>query len=287
MKAQAATPSHVVRHRANLKQLVERLKKKPFDCLPERSVECLNQFFNGYNIFGPPVWRDLTSFEFWLAKRLFYPEDAGARWWRFIQLNSMDNGDSYELFCRLYSQYARHAPTEIQPTAPEHSFDPARFDFYQHLYGISKKPGLYLGSGDRVQLIAAYVAGYFKGKKDSHVTLTRDEGEFCRFEMWLRKTYRFARQYPWYRLVEMWPRERNSFQSFFAEFDAYLTDFGKKARGLEDLFEFVTDKECTKICRRKILPKEIIRSPRALVWWREQHRIIRYFRWRSSPGDGL
>jgi hypothetical protein len=213
------------------------------------------------------VWRDLLSFEFWLAERLFYPKDTGG-WWRFIQLNSKDECDGYQSFCRLYTQYSRRAPIDVQPTAPDHTFDPARFDFYQHLYGISRKPGMYLGPGDGVQLIAAYLAGYFRGKKDTQRALTRDEKEFFRFEGWLRRTHNFAKRYPWYRVVEMWPRGINSLQSFFAEYDAYLTDFGKKPRGLEDLFEVVTQKGCTTIRRRRKLLKEVMRSAQPAVWWR-------------------
>lgn len=268
MKIAALRNSRMIRHRTSLNRLVRELAERPLHLLPERSVDCLNRFFAGYAIFGPPVWRDLTGFEFWLNKRLFYPKDTGARWWRFIQLNSKDNCDGYELFCRLYRKYSRSAPIDFQPTAPDHTFDPAEFDFYQHLYGISKKPGLYLGSGDCVQLIAAYLAGYFRGKKDARIALTREEKEFFHFEAWLGKHHKFTKRYPWYRLVEMWPRGRNSFESFFAEYDAYLTDFGKKPRGLEDLFEFVTEKGCTTIRRRRKLPKEVIRSAQPAVWWR-------------------
>lgn len=260
--------SRIARHRTNLKRLVRELTIRPLNLLPERSVDCLNQFFAGYEIFGRPVWRDLLSFEFWLAERLFYPKDTGARWWRFIQLNSKDGCNGYEIFCRRYSQYSRRAPRDVQPTAPDHAYDPDRFDFYQHLYGISRKPGLYLGSGDRVQSLAAYLAGYFRGKRDARIALTSDEKEFFRFEEWLRRHHKFAKRYPWYRLVEMWPRGINSFQSFFAEYDAYLTEFGKKPRGLEDLFEVVTRKGCTTMRRRKKLPKEVIRSAQPSVWWR-------------------
>ncbi len=268
MKSATPRSSTVIEHRTSLKRLIRELTKRPFHFLPERSADCLNRFFSGYGIFGPPVWRDLTSFEHWLTKRLFYPPDAGARWWRFIELNSKDSFDGYELFGQLYSEYVRTKPIDLQPTAPDYTFDPAQFDFYQHLYGICRRPGMYLGSGDRVQLLAAYLAGYFKGKKDARITLTRDEKEFLRFEAWLSKGDKLAKQYPWYRVVEMWPRGRNSFESFCANYDAYLTNFGKKARGLEDLFEIVKGKAGTTIRRRKKLPKEIIRSPQPEVWWR-------------------
>ena len=268
MKAPPTKRSHVTRHRANLKRLVDRLEKRPFDFLPERSVECLNQFFSGYQIFGPPVWRDLTSFEFWLKERLVYPEDSGSRWNRFVQLNSKDRCDSFDLFCRLYRQYCKQKPVDVQPGAPELALGSDSFDFYKHLYAICKKPGLYIGSANDVQLIAAYLAGYFAGKKHSGFGLTRDEREFHRFGKWLRAHHELIQEFPWYRLVEMWQREINSFQSFFAEYDAYLTDFGKKARGLEELFEIVTNKGCTTIQRRKKLPKDIIRSPQPQYWWR-------------------
>jgi hypothetical protein len=269
MKIAALRNSRVARHRTKFKRLVRELTERPLDLLPERSVACLNQFINGFEIFGRPVWRDLLGFEFWLAERLFYPKDTGARWWRVIQLNSKDDYDGYETFCRLYMQYSRRAQIDVQPTAPDHTFDPDRFDFYQHLYAISRKPGMYLGSGERVQLIAAYLAGYFRGKKDAHLALTNDEKEFFRFEAWLRRTYKCAERYPWYRLVEMWPRGINSFQAFFAEYDAYLTDFGKKPRGLEDLFEIVVSQNgCTTIRRRRKLPKEVMRSAQPAVWWR-------------------
>jgi hypothetical protein len=58
MKPPGILTKNVIRHRKNLKALVARLEKKPFDYLPERSVECLNQFFSGYQIFGPQLWSD-------------------------------------------------------------------------------------------------------------------------------------------------------------------------------------------------------------------------------------
>jgi len=268
MKAQLDKRSHVLRHRSDLKRLVERLEKRPFDYLPERSVECLNQFFNGYQIFGPLLYRDLTSFQFWLKKRIVYPEDSGSCWWRFIQLNSKDRCDSFDLFCRLYRQYRNQKPADVQPSAPELRMGSDSFDFYQHLYAISKKPGLYLGSSDDVQLIAAYLAGYFAGKKHSGIGLTRDEKEFHRFGKWLRNHHKFRHEYPWYRLVEMWSRARDSFQSFFVEYDAFLTNFGKRVGGLEDLFETVSDEKSTTYRRRKKLPKDVIRILDSPMWWR-------------------
>src|SRR5947199_5611003 len=103
----SARRSSVADHRRALKRLASELERRPLDFVPERSVECLSQFLGGYGIFGPPVWRDLSGFERWLRGHLPYPEDTGARWWRFIKLNSQDSYDSYELFFRLYSQYFR------------------------------------------------------------------------------------------------------------------------------------------------------------------------------------
>jgi hypothetical protein len=273
MKSRARESSNVIRHRKNLKGLVSRLEKRPFDFLPERSVECLNQFLNGYQIFGPALWRDLTSFQFWLQEQIFYPEDSGATWWRFIQLNGRDRCDSFDLFCKLYRQYSRNKPIDVQPAAPEITPSSKSFDFHSHLYAISKKPGLYIGnsSGD-VTLVAGYLAGYFTGKKVIGAKLTPDERKFLQFGRWLRKHHKFAQTYPWYRLVEMWPRARDSFQSFFVEYDAFLTDFGKKTHGLEDLFEFVTTDRGTTCRRREKLPNEITVIPNSPMWWRAQRR---------------
>jgi hypothetical protein len=268
MKAQITTRSHVARHRANLKRLVGRLERNPFDFLPERSVECLHPFFAGYSIFGPPIWRDLASFEFWLMDPIDYAENLGSRWWRFIQLRSKDRCDSFDLFCRLYRQYRKEKPTDVQPTAPESTLRSDSFDFYRHLYSIFKKPGLVIGSSDGVELIAAYLAGHFAGKKHSRKSLTRDEKEFLRFGKWLRKHHRLTKEYPWYRLVEMWPRARNSFESFFVEYDAFLTNFGKRSGGLDDLFEIVIDDKGTFYRRRKKIPKSVLVIPNSLMWWR-------------------
>ena len=72
-----------------------------------------------------------------------------------------------------------------------------------------------------------------------------------------------------YRVVEMWPCSGlNSLEWFFAWFDAYLTDYGKKPRGLEDLFEVVKEKAGTRFRRRRKLPKEIVRPQEPKVWWR-------------------
>ncbi len=273
MKRAMPRNSGITAHRESLKRLVSELAKRPFDFLPERSVQCLDQFFSGYGIFGPPVWRDLSAFEHWLADHLFYPQDTGARWWRFIQLNAKDSCDSFELFCRLYSRYSRRVPIDLQPTAPDHSFDAAQFDFYSHLYAIYRRPGLYLGNAAHVQSIAAYLAGYFRGKKDARIKPTRDEMEFLHFEEWLRRHHKLTKRYPWHRLIEMWPYGGlNSLECFFAYYDAYLTESGKKARGLDDLFELVYEKQCTTIRRRKKLPKKLILFPDTKLWWRAQRR---------------
>jgi len=261
--------SDINEQRKNLRRLVSKLRKHPHDLLPERSADCLNQFFAGYGIFGPPIWRDLASFEQWLSNRLFYPKDTGARWWRCIQLNSRDNYDSYEVFCSFYSQYLRGVPIDIQPTVTDYTYDPKRFDFYQYLYLIGRRPGMFLGRGDNVLLVAAHLAGYFQGKKDTNIPATRDEKEFFRFEAWLRRHHKSAKRYPWYRLVEMWLYGGlNSLESFFANYDAYLTDFGKKPRGLEDLFEVVKTNTGTSFRRRRKAPKKIVRFEEPKVWWR-------------------
>ena len=267
MKAQSIDLPNVFRHRANLKRLVDRLEKKPFDYLPERSVQCLDRFFSGYSFFGPPIDRDLTSFSFWLKKRLFYPDDTGACLPRFIQLNSKDRCDSFEMFCRLYRQYCKQKPTDLWPNAPEVIFRADSFDFYEHLYVISKRPGMYIGSDD-VQLLAAYLAGYFAGKKHSGIALTRDEREFQRFGKWLSGRHKLPREYPWYRLVEMWQGPYNSCQNFFVDYDAFQTNYGKRVGGLDDLFESVSDGKHTVDRRRQKMPKKVIRIPGSQMWWR-------------------
>jgi hypothetical protein len=260
-------------HRKTLNQLVGELKRRPFDFLPERSVESLSQFFAGYGIFGPPVWRDISSFERWLAKRLFYPQDSGARWWRYIQLNEKDKFHGFELFFQLYSEYLLQKSADVQPDVQEFQIDPETFDFYLHLYAIGRKPGLYLGSGDSVEKLATYLTGYFKGKRDVKLRLTHDEKEFIRFEKWLSRHRKFKINYPWYRLIEMWRYGGlNSFGCFFAIYDAYLTDYGKKPRGLEDLFEIVEKEVGTTIRRRGKLPKKLILMPETGRWWRMQNR---------------
>lgn len=271
MKILTGRKQTITDHRRTLKKLVGELQKRPFDFLPERSVESLHQFFAGYGIFGPPVWRDLSSFQRWLTKRLSYPQDTDAIWRRYIQLNSKDKFQSYELFFQLYSEYLRQSPTDLQPDAQDFQADPATFDFYLHLYSVGRKPGLYLGSSDSVQLIAAYLAGYFKGKRDVALKLTRDEKEFLRFEEWMRLHHKYKKHYRWGRMVEMWPWfGLNSFEDFFSSYDAYLTDFGKKPRGLEDLFEVISDGKTTKIRRRskRVLPKKPIKIQGSRRWWR-------------------
>lgn len=256
-------------HRKSLKRLVREISRDRHRYLPERSVDSLNQFFAGYGVFGPPILRDLLSFERWLEKRLFYPQDAGARWWRRIYLNSMDAGHSCDVFFELYGDYLHGEPTDVQPDAPDLITDPKAFDFYELLYAIGRKPGLYLGAGHSVHLLASYLAGYFKGKEDSCLKLTRDERQFFGFEKWLNRKYKFEKCYPWYRLVEMWPYAGlNSFECFFANYDAYLTEYGKKAHGLDDLFEAITENGRTTVRRRKKLPKKVTLVPGSRWWWR-------------------
>jgi uncharacterized protein YneF (UPF0154 family) len=130
------------------------------------------------------------------------------------------------------------------------------FDFFLLLYAVSKKPGLYIGLADEVQLLAAIIAGYFIGKKYAHVELTKDEKAFHRFGRWMSKRHGLKREYPWHRLVKMWPcRSLNSFQCFFENFDNYLTDFGKNEGALDDLFETLADSRGTAMRRKSKKPK--------------------------------
>jgi hypothetical protein len=270
MKTSGLRNSTIEDHRRTLSRLVHELQQRPLKFIPERSVTSLQQFFTGYGMFGTPVRQELSAFEHWLRKRLFYPRDAGSTWCRFIQLNSGDAFHSFELFFELYSEYLRKARIDTQPNVQEPTGNRGAFDFYSLLYAIGRRPGLYLGSGDSVQLIAAYLSGYFKGKSATGLKLSRDEKEFFRFEEWLRRHHRFKKPYPWFRLVEMWSyRGLNSFESFYAYYDAYLTDFGKKPRGLEDLFEVVKiNPGTTTIRRRKKLPRKLVLIPESKRWWR-------------------
>ena len=268
MRRTPKADSQKVSPRALLKRLLQKLRRNPLDQLPERSVEALSQFLSGYAMFGGPVWQDLVQFELWLTRRFYFPPDVG-KWDRFIELNSADGYDSYERFFELYSQFIREVPDSTQRQAnPIHELDPKQFDFYQWLYWISCRPGKYFGSNRSATALDAYLSGYFAGKRDSRLSLSRDEKEFLRFENWLWRTYDFKRRYPWYRLVELWPRNVNSAASFFDEFDAFLTDFGKRPRGLEDLFEVVTTEKGKVIRRRRKLPKKPVQLPKTKRHWR-------------------
>lgn len=224
-------------------------------------------------MFGGPVWQEMARFEQWLMTRFYWPLDIG-KWDRFIQLNSADRYEGYENFLKLYSQFVRKVPDAgLEPLNPKFEFEPDKFDFYQLLYAISTRPGMYLGWQDSTIALAAYLAGYFEGKKARGLKSTADEKEFLRFEGWLWRSQEFKRRYPWYRLVSMWPYGgTNPVENFFTYFDAYLTDYGKKPRGLEDLFEVVRDEHSTRIERRHKLPKRLIPIPGSGRSWRQERR---------------
>jgi hypothetical protein len=134
---------------------------------------------------------------------------------------------------------------------------------------MSLRPAMYFGTNASVQTMAAYFSGYFLGKKDAGLKISRDEQRFLRFEDWLWRSQGFKRRYPWHRLIAMWPYGgMNSVENFFAYFDAYLTNYGKKPRGLEELFEIVKDDKTTTFKRRKKLPKKLFLRPETRRWWR-------------------
>ena len=254
--------------RVLLKTVLTRLRQEPLKQLPERSVEAISQFLSGYSMFGGPVWQELRRFDQWLMQSPFWFPDLG-KWDRYIRLHSEDAYDSYRKFFSLYAQFTREVPDSPQgPLDPRFETKADGFDFYQFLYCIGRRPGMYLGNERSAKSLSAYLSGYFAGKLDAGLRLSGDEKQFLRFESWMCRTYKYKRRYPWHILVELWPRNSNSCASFFDEFDAYLTDFGKKPRGLEDRFEVVTQKGCTTIRRRRKLPKEAIRSAQPTVWWR-------------------
>ena len=269
MQTVAIGNSTISGHRRNLSKLVSEIKARPFDFLPERSVDCLHQFFSGYEVFGPQLWRDLAGFKTWLRTRLFYPEDSGASWDRFIKLNAKDSFDGYQLFLRLYSKYSLSHPTDSHTLVEDCSRSPAGFDFHSHLYSIGRRPGFYLGSSVSVHSLASYLAGYFKGKIESGYRLTSDEKQFLRFEKWLRRRHRFADPYPWWRIVEMWSAS-DSLEGFFDEYDTYLTKYWTEPKGLEDLFEVVKTSSRTIVERRpkSMLPKTLVQMPETKRPWR-------------------
>lgn len=270
MKSASKKTPAIAIHRRNLLKLTRELKQKPFDFLPERSMECLRQFFNGYRFFGMPVWRDLGGFEHWLSTRLTCPIAGGARWWQSIELNSRDSFESYEKFFRLYGQYSRRAPIERQPDTPETNANPQKVNFYSLLYRLSLRPGMYMGGDKSAGTLAAYITGYFKGKADSRSKLTRDEREYLRFEKWLCRHHRLPKIYPWHRIAEVWWRGPNSFEDFFAQFDAYLTNYGKRPRGLCDRFEVIVAGKRMKIQRREMPAEKPVMGPEFKVWWRQK-----------------
>jgi hypothetical protein len=252
--------------------LLKRLRRKPLELLPERSVDSVARFLSGYSMFGGPVWQELARFEVWLANAFYWPLDVG-KWDRFIQLNSADGFESYKKFFSLYSRFVREVPDVTpEPQNSKFELDPDKFDFFEWLYHISRRPSMYFGDDGSVKALAAYLAGFFAGKHDRGLSLSRDEKEFLRFENWLWRTYDFKRRYPWYRLIELWPRNNNSAASFFDEFDAFLTDFGKKPRGLKDLFEVVKNDRSTRIQRRRRIPKRVAPVPNPVRWWRRERR---------------
>jgi hypothetical protein len=256
--------------RANMRRLLRDLRKKPLAYLPERSVSSLANFFSGYNLLGGPIWPDITQFEKWLTTQLYYPQDSGACWHRFIQLNSDDAFDSYEKFFALYDRYALKIPAAPFEEKQRH-LEKRKFDFYLLLYTLNTRPGFYFGFNPSVLSLAALLAGYFKSKNDLKLQLSRDEKVFMRFSGWLRSNEELPRSYPWYRHIEMWNYAGlDSFNCFFANFDAFLTDYGKKARGLDDLFIEERNKKGTIVRRRKKneMRSKLIRLPESRRWWR-------------------
>jgi len=258
----------MVSPRVLLKTVLQRLRREPLKHLPERSVEAISQFLSGYSLFGGPVSQELGRFDQWLMRSPFWFPDLG-KWNRYIHLHSSDGYDSYRKFFSLYGKFAREVPcSSAEPLNPRFQIEPDGFDFYLMLYCINRRPSMYLGNEGSAKTLAAYLAGYFAGKRDAGLTLSRDEKQFLKFEGWMCRTYKYKRNYPWHVLVELWPRNSNSCASFFEEFDAYLTNFGKQPGGLQDLFEVVAQKGSTTIRRRRKLPKQVIRSARPAVWWR-------------------
>lgn len=264
--------------RASLRRLLKQIRKEPAKYLPERSVHALNAFFNGYEIgygiHGSPIWPEIAAFSEWLGKKLFYPQDTGECWPRRIDLNSYDDYDSYQHFLARYLQFTREAGPEPFPESVG-PLKPRRFDFFHYLYAMNLRPGMFLGSKVSVKSLAATISGYFKGKLDAGLVLTRDEKRFLNFERWLQRHHDLPPKYSWHCIVDMWNYAAlDSVNCFFAYFDAYLTNYGKKPKGLDDLFVAVKPGESTALRRRKRseMPSKVIPKPESRRWWRSPYR---------------
>lgn len=212
----------------------------------------------------------MELFSGWVMKQLFYPKDTGAGWWRAIQLNARDNFEGFELFLNLYQRFVREVP-RVPDNPPKGVWQADKnYDFYSMLYALSNMPGFWFSEGKNasVNLLAAFLSGYFTAKRGAGFKLSRDEKEFFRFADWQHRTQRIGR-YPWYRVADMWRYGGlGSLESFFANYDAYLTDYGKKPRGLEDRYEYVDAKPGRRVQKRKVLPKKLVKLPGTRRWWR-------------------
>lgn len=248
--------------------LVERIQEHPTAFLPERSVNAIRLFLQAYEESRKRPFIELTHFQDWLGSKLPYPTDTSRVWWRMIELNSFDALDGYNLFMRLLRRFVR--ATAPLKAAPKWSSS-IRVDLLQYLFMSREKPGLYFGERVSSGHLAAFVNGWLQAKLDKKTPLSRGEKLFLGFNKWLCRDHRFESEVSWHKIVRMWLNSgSDSFGSFHAYLDAYLTDYGKRPGGLDERFVWEEGPH-GRVCRRlrpRERPSSVLKSDRPTVWWR-------------------
>lgn len=256
----AENPSRVLR------KLFERIQSDPFRFLPERSPGALKQFFFGYSEAGARIETELGRFQEWLLPRLGGTERNRKAWWWLIQLHSKDDYDGYCMFIDLFAVFA--ATTNPTPDSADTRLRP-KTSLFHFLAMAREKPGMYFGGRISTSHLAAFINGWFTAKDDFGTRPSREEKEFQGFEKWLQRVDTMPPTIRWHRIIEN-HCAGDSFGSFYARLDEFLTNRGKRPRGLDERFVW-DESDGVRWLRRRTLserPKSILLSTKPTVWWR-------------------
>lgn len=100
-------------------------------------------------------------------------------------------------------------------------------DFFEMIYMMRKRPGMYFGNKFSVNYIRVFIDGYITGKGESVHSATEISMLFGGFNDYLQKKYNYNKSYSWCMAIrELVKEDSASFNSFFELFDEYLINEG-------------------------------------------------------------
>ena len=96
--------------------------------------------------------------------------------------------------------------------------------FYDLLYQIKKKPGLYIGNPS-IENLYMFLTGYSFARRELNVSPSAEENEFRQFQPWLQKKFNLKTSQSWSQIILSFTlNEEDGFKRFFELFEEFTEE---------------------------------------------------------------